>query len=273
MLRMMALYSFLALNAACALMPGMENLDTAQMRRTPLLPPLRTVPKLTLITPAFVACRPRKTYVYRVAPADVLNITVWEHPEFNASPLQSTVTAVMPATQGAAGQIGYLVNAEGKIYFPLVGYVVVAKKTVDEIRAEISERLKKYIPNPQVNVRVVDYRGQKVYIVGEVKKPGFLPLNDQVLTIADALALSGGINQDFADPKHIYVIRGPVIRPRIYWLNAKTADRLLLAEHFDLYPKDILYVSSAPATQWNRVLKQLLPTLESIWYTKAITNS
>ena len=164
-------------------------------------------------------------------------------------------------------------NSTGRIYFPLNGYIPVAGKTVDEIRVTISQGLKKYIPKTQVNVRVADYRGQKIYVIGEVKKPGFLPLNDQVLNIADALALSGGMDPDSADPRYIYIIRGTIARPQIYWLDAKTPDKLLLAEHFSLYPKDILYVSSAPATRWNRMLQQLLPTVQTIWYTQAITNN
>jgi polysaccharide export outer membrane protein len=175
-----------------------------------------------------------------------------------------------PAVQGASGASGYLVNSSGRIYFPLIGYVFVAGKTVDEIRADISAKLSKYVPNPQINVRVIDFRGHKVYVLGEVEKTGFLPINDQQLTIADALALSGWIDPQAADPRFIYVIRGDFTSPKIFWLDAKTPDRLLLAEHFSLQPRDILYVSSAPITRLNRVLSQLLPIVQTVWFTKSI---
>lgn len=254
-------------------MPGLQNLNTAHMKRVPYPPRVKISPVLISITPTLLTEQRISIYRYKVAPSDVLNITVWEHPEFNLQATPTGPTATTPGLQGAAGQAGYLVNADGRIYFPLVGYLKVAHKTVDTIRDSITRRLKKYIPNPQVNVRVADFRGQKIYVIGEVKKPGLVPLNDQILTIADALALTGGIDQNYADPKHIYVIRGNIMEPCIYWLNAKTPDKLLLAEHFNLYPKDILYVSSAPATRWNRMLNQLLPTIEAIWYTKSITNT
>ena len=106
-----------------------------------------------------------------------------------------------------------------------------------------------------------------------MSKTGFLPITDQQLTIADALALSGWLKPDTADPRYIYIIRGDFTHPKIFWLNAKTPDRLLLAERFSLQPRDILYVSSAPATQWNRVLNQLLPTVQTIWYTQAIVKN
>lgn len=258
---------------SCSLMPGMQNLDTVNMSRQTLPPPINVKPELIVVTPALIKQQRMATYTYKVAPADVLNITVWEHPEFSLQLPPNSGAAITPGTQGAAGQMGYLVNSQGQIYFPLVGYVKAQGKTVDAIRRDITHRLQTYIRNPQVNVRVADYRGQKVYVIGEVKQPGLVPLNDQVLSVADALALTGGIDQNYADPRHIYIIRGKPSHPVIYWLNAKTPDKLLLAEHFSLQPKDILYVSSAPAARWNRALNQLLPTVQTIWYTKAITTT
>ena len=243
------------------------------MERVKLTKTIRPHPLLILITPSLLKDQRVSTYFYKVAPSDVLTITVWEHPEFNILQIPAGSTAILPGVQGAAGQAGYLVNSKGSIYFPLVGHIKVAGKTIDKIRSDLADRLQKYVPNPQVNIRVADFRGQKIYVIGEVKNPGIVPMNDQRLTIADALALTGGIDQDNGDPKHIYIIRGSVARPVIYWLNAKTPDKLLLAENFSLYPKDILYVSSAPATRWNRMLKQVLPTIEAIWHTKAITTT
>ena len=71
----------------------------------------------------------------------------------------------------------------------------------------------------------------------------------------------------------MYVIRGDYTRPEIFWLDAKTPDKLLLAEHFSLQPRDILFVSTAPIAQINRVLDQFLPLVESIWFTKSLVNS
>ena len=104
-------------------------------------------------------------------------------------------------------------------------------------------------------------------------KSRFIPITDQSLSITDAISLAGGLNPNSADPEHIYVIRGNIKRPYIYWLNAKTPDAFLLSEHFILKPGDILYVSSATATRWNRVINQLLPTIQTVWYTKAIVDA
>lgn len=274
MLKKLSIISSAILLSSCDvnIMPGMQNLNTAPMRKYVVQEKVHVQPTLIPITPSLIADQRVNTYHYHIAPADVLHITVWQHPEFQVetSPL---TTAMTPGMQGAAGQVGYLVDANGQIYFPLVGYVKVAGKTADSVRIDVSKRLEKYVPNPQVNVRVADFRGQKVYVLGEVVKTGFLPITDQKLTIADALALSGWIDSKYADPSNIYVIRGDYTHPQIFWLDAKTPDKLLLAERFSLKPKDILYVSAAPIAQMNRALDQLLPIVQTVWFTQSIVKN
>lgn len=274
MLKKTSILLAITMLSGCGILPGLQNPSN-------LNPPLQYTkqsvnvrPTLIPITPDLIAHQSNSymIYTYYVAPADVLNITVWLHPEFNPIDVHAGATTG-PSVQGAAGQMGYLVNPEGDIYFPLVGNVHVAGSTVDKIRTVLARRLKKYIRNPQLNVRVGDFRGRKIYVFGEVVRQGFIPLNDQPLTITDALTMSGSFDSNSADPGHIYVIRGNLSHPYIYWLNARQPDGLLLAEHFNLQPGDILYVSSAIAAQWNRIINQLLPSIQTVWYTKTITHS
>lgn len=273
MLKKMGILGLSSLLCSCNIMPGMKNLDTSGMRKEASCQKVEMHPTLIPITPTLISDQHVSTYHYRIAPADVLSILIWQHPEFDFLNTPTNVMALSAGAQGAAGQPGYLVNTDGNIYFPLLGYVHVAGNTIEATRTNITKQLEKYIPNPQVSVRVADYRGQKIYTLGEIKTPGVLPINDQPLSIADALALTGGINPDSANPKYIYIIRGNLIEPKVFWLDAKTPDKMLLAEQFSLQPKDILFVSSAPATRWNRVLNQLLPTIQTIWYTQAIINN
>jgi polysaccharide export outer membrane protein len=270
MLRKITAACIVTFLSSCSILPGMNNLNTSAMPKRDVPQQVVDVnPVIVPITSSLITDQRVSHYVYHVAPADVLTISIWDHPEFQ---LPQATSGSTPSIQGAAGQAGYLVNPDGNIYFPLIGYVPVAEKTVDEIRALITLRLKKFVRHPEVNVRVADFRGQKVYVFGEVSKPGFLPLNDQPLTIVDALTLSGSIDSSTSDPAHIFVIRGNFSHPTIYWLNAKTPDKLLLAEHFNLQPGDVLYVSSTAASRWNRVLNQVLPTLNAVFLTKALTH-
>ena len=66
---------------------------------------------------------------------------------------------------------------------------------VAALRDVLTDRLSRYIQDPQLDVRVIGFRSQRVYVVGEVNKPGVLPLNDLPMTIADAISLSGGLTE------------------------------------------------------------------------------
>ena len=265
------LSSLMLCTSGCSLMPGIQNPSLSHMAISKDdSGSISVTPHLIPITPKLIRQTDISQYVYRISPADVLNVIIWQHPEFTPKELSNNQQSLLPSTQGAAGREGYLVNPEGSIYFPLVGDLHVAGKTTDEIRVELTERLKQYLKHPELNVRVVDFRGQKVYMFGEIMHSGFVPITDQPLSITDAISFSGGLDPNGADPEHIYVIRGDIQQPNIYWLNARTPEGLLLAEHFILKPGDILYVSSASATRWNRIIQQLLPTVQTVWYTKAI---
>jgi len=125
---------------------------------------------------------------YRVSPHDVLQITVWNHPELTNPAGELGIAGV----RTPASPSGRLVRSDGTIFYPYVGVVHVAGKTVEEIRRLLTERLKGYIESPQVDVSVAKFRGQLVYVTGEVLKPGVYPISDQGMTVLDAVNLAGG---------------------------------------------------------------------------------
>ena len=164
-------------------------------------------------------------------------------------------------------------NDEGNIYFPLVGYVTVQNKTADQIRTQMIAVLSKYIRNPVVDVRISAYRSHRIYVMGEVKTTGLINISDIPLNITDAINLAGGFNQDTANTSQIYVIRGNMAKPTVYWLNAGSADALLLGEKFHLESNDIVFVSTANVARWNRAINQIMPTIQTIFYTQASIES
>ena len=232
------------------------------------------------ITPHFIAITPRlidtmpevnADKYYYVGPQDVLNVNIWDHPEFS---FNSNVTAVNAPTGNIGlnapnAPSGFLINPDGYIYFPLIGPVYVQNKTADQIRSQLVDLLTKYIRQPLIDVRVSGYRSQRVYIMGEVVHSGLLNLTDSPLNLTDAINIAGGINQDTADPRQIYVIRGNMRMPSVYWLNAGSADALLLGEKFHLENNDIVFVTTAEVARWNRAINQIMPTIQTVFYTQA----
>lgn len=221
----------------------------------------------------------QKSEEYKIGTQDVLSIAVWNHPEFSISST-AFVNALREETSALPDNLqqkpeaqlnGFVVAADGSIYFPLVGKIFIGGKTVEEIRNIITQSLTKYIHNPQVSVRVAVYRSKKIYVMGEVLKPGLQPITDAPLTLADVINLAGGFDANTADTRRIFVIRGNPTSPSVYWLDAKSPTAMLLAEQFLMQPRDVVFVSVADIARWNRSINQILPTVQTIWYTRSLT--
>jgi len=97
------------------------------------------------------------------------------------------------------------VDASGLIDFPLVGKVKAAGQTVQQLEADLRNRLDKYLNSPVVSVTVADAANEKVSIEGEVKTPGVYKLIGRT-TLTQAIAMGGGPD-DFANEKKVEIIR------------------------------------------------------------------
>ncbi|MEQ5838436.1 polysaccharide biosynthesis/export family protein [Paraburkholderia acidicola] len=375
--------------SACSTVPG-YFLDTSRLKEEPRSTPQETYPvklidsdlvlaeaKAQAAAAASQALPPSRfadpaQYIYRLSPQDILGVTVWDHPELT-TPNGTTLSAGGNTTQsvgqvlqqpyttalpGQADPFGQTISADGTIYFPFIGRIRAGGKTAGELRDQIAAGLTPYIKNPQVDVRVLSYRGQKVQVTGEVKTPGPLAISDVPLTLVDAITRSGGTNADAdlqrvrltrnkqlyvldanglldrgdttqnvmlqagdiinvpdntnsrvfvlgevkspqpmymlkgrlsiadalsqaggildtdANPRQIYVLRGMKdnpTKPEAYRLDLTQPDAIMLSAQFQLQPQDVIYVGTAASATFNRVLNQVLPTIQTMFYVKQLT--
>ena len=333
-------------------------------------------PRVVKITPALIRRQQRKEATqslgaaqqkvtskipeptaYRVGAGDVLRVIVFGHPELS-NPTGGS---------GNSDVQGQLVSADGTVYFPYAGEMKAEGLTLKQLRHKVARELSEYIREPQVDVRVREYRSQRVYISGDIPKPCTVPITDVSLTVlqaldqcdtfarggaggkegggvgvqnvvlirdgkstplnlnklyatgqpiplqpgdrllvddsasrvfmvgefteqlalpystggmalSDAIADAGGVSLGTADTSAIYVVRGfvasqpaedggvqTVVRPKVYKLNAGSVSGLLLANQFQLEPRDVVFAAPASLVNFNRALAQITPSLDILF--------
>ncbi len=133
---------------------------------------------------------------YRIGSGDVLYITVWDHPEL-------TVPAGAQQQLNAAGR---LVQSDGVLFYPYIGKVQAAGLTPGELRDLLAAKLARYVESPQVDVSVLTYASQRVWVTGATANPASIPLSVVPLTLSDAIS-QAGLNPTGADLSGVRLAR------------------------------------------------------------------
>lgn len=157
---------------------------------------------------------------YVIGAQDVLDISVWKEPDLSRS---------VP------------VRPDGKISLPLLNDVQAAGLTPSELTAQITAGLNKFINNPQVTVIVSQINSQRIYILGEVARPGAFALLPG-MTVLQALSDAGGLTP-FANSKKIYVMREQNgKRDKLLFNYKEVLDGKRPEQNVDLKPGDTIVV-------------------------------
>ncbi len=157
---------------------------------------------------------------YTVNPGDVLSITVWKEED-----LQRQI----------------IIRPDGAFSFPLAGEIPAENKSIEQIRQMVTERLEKYIPDPVVTVAVENLGGNKVYVIGQVNRPGEFPATGQV-DVMQALSMGGGMTP-FAQLGDIRILRrenGKLTAIRFDYKDVEKGKRL--HQNIILEPGDVVVV-------------------------------
>lgn len=129
----------------------------------------------------------------RVAVSDILNVQIsTEDPESTIPfQFQRPGGGVVGSNNLSMLKLyGYLVDKEGHINYPFLGEIPVIGKTTKELEKELEERLSVYIKDPTVSIRIVN---NKITVLGSVRNPGTYTLDEETLTLPQALGLAGDL--------------------------------------------------------------------------------
>ncbi|MDP4598253.1 MAG: polysaccharide biosynthesis/export family protein [Pseudomonadales bacterium] len=167
--------------------------------------------------------------VFALGSGDVLQISVYDEPDLTID--------------------GITVRPDGAVSFPLVGDIVAERKTVEELRTEVTQRLGAFLKEPKVSVIVRKFTSQRYTIIGQVVKPGMYPLDTQI-TLTQAMARSGGMSQgqfhassiELADLSHAFISRGGEMLPVDFVALLRAGD---LRYDLPLRADDYIYIPSA----------------------------
>jgi polysaccharide biosynthesis/export protein len=121
---------------------------------------------------------------YFVAPGDVLKILIWKEPELSTEAF---------------------VRLDGRITVPLLGDLMAAGRTPDDLSSEIQLKLGRFLEVPQVTLSVSQAISARFYVIGEVAHAGAFPLPSRI-SVVQALALAGGF-REFAKKEAISILR------------------------------------------------------------------
>ncbi|WP_284322634.1 polysaccharide biosynthesis/export family protein [Dyella acidisoli] len=164
---------------------------------------------------------------YRIGPGDMLYITVWDHPELTA-----------PAgSQQQTSANSRLVRSDGTLFYPYVGAVKASGMTVEELRQELTTRLTKFVPKPQVDVAVTSYGSQLITLQGAFTKTDPQQATTVPLTLSQAVG-TAGIDLTHADLSDLVLTRDG----RDYHIDLNTLSKQS-EQRIYLKPGDRLYLS------------------------------
>ena len=157
---------------------------------------------------------------YVVGPGDVLGVVFWRQQEMSAE---------------------VVVRPDGRISIPLLNDVEASGLTPEQLRQKLTTEAQKFVQEPNVTVVVKQINSRRVYITGQVNRPGPYPLLSS-MNVLQLIAMSGGL-MEYADEEKILIVRNVNGRTTYFTFNYKDMiNRKNLKQNIDLKPDDTVIV-------------------------------
>ncbi|MFQ5630986.1 MAG: polysaccharide biosynthesis/export family protein [bacterium] len=192
---------------------------------------------------------PVKVRLYKVGPGDVLQIS--------AGPGAASEEAIVRVEQ---------IGPDGRITFDLIGSYFVENKTVDEIDAELTKLLSDYIIDVDVTVSVATFNAKRVFVLGEVGRPGKYVINKQ-MTILDAIAEAGSPTLE-ASKTRVRLFKSTSTAEKSQEINVdlkKLMEKGALDQNLALEDGDVIFVPTDRLSSLGRLADKIFKPLRPVF--------
>ena len=176
----------------------------------------------------------------KIMPNDRVGIMVYNQSGAGPGQLTSMISSrgsQQGGGRGADETQGLLVTQGGSVRLPLIGSTSIKGLTEDEAAEYLMKQYGKYLRNPYVTVEIMN---QRIFILGEVKNPGVVPVTNGTMNLIEAIARSGDLT-DFAERRGILVLRGDLRDPEVRMIDLTHMSTIQVSSLY-LKPNDIVYV-------------------------------
>lgn len=194
-----------------------------------------------------------QVYIPKIQPGDIIDIKVGSlnpvassffnpfssipvTPDNNAA-MQSPASASLAPVLSQTTASGYLVDADGKIEYPILGAIKIAGLTTSQARDTLKHRLKFYVKEPTVSVRFLNY---KISVMGEVARPSVYVIPNETITLPEALSLAGDMTI-FGKRNNVLIIRDEGGKKEFGRVNLNSRE-VYNSPYYYLHANDVVYV-------------------------------